>query len=181
MKREFLQNFRVGEQPLSKEIIDAIMEENGKDINAAKAAAIKPYAGFDAVVEENERLKAQNAELEVDGKSAQQWKEDYEQAVLQHQKQLDGLSFQNLLSTAITVSGGRNAKAITALLDLDALKESDDRQAAVTKALEALKAEANYLFDGETPPPYARGTGTQLKENAPTDLAGAIREKFERK
>ena len=61
MKREFLQNFRVGEQPLSKEIIDAIMEENGKDINAAKAAAIKPYAGFDAVVEENERLKAQNA------------------------------------------------------------------------------------------------------------------------
>lgn len=30
MKREFLQNFKVGEQALPKEIIDAIMEENGQ-------------------------------------------------------------------------------------------------------------------------------------------------------
>ena len=38
MKREFLQNFKVGDQPLSKEVIDAIMEENGRDIEAAKKA-----------------------------------------------------------------------------------------------------------------------------------------------
>ena len=35
MKREFLQNFKIGDQPLTKEIIDAIMEENGRDIEAA--------------------------------------------------------------------------------------------------------------------------------------------------
>ncbi len=29
MKREFLQNLKVGEQPLTKEIIDAIMAKNG--------------------------------------------------------------------------------------------------------------------------------------------------------
>ena len=37
MKREFLQNLKVGDMPLSKEVMDAIMEENGRDINAAKA------------------------------------------------------------------------------------------------------------------------------------------------
>ena len=40
MKREFLQNFKVGDQPLSKEIIDEIMAENGRDSEAAK----KPFA-----------------------------------------------------------------------------------------------------------------------------------------
>ena len=39
MKREFLQNLKVGEEALPKEIIDAIMAENGRDIEAAKTAA----------------------------------------------------------------------------------------------------------------------------------------------
>ena len=39
MKREFLQNIRIGEAALPKEVIDAIMAENGKDIELAKGAA----------------------------------------------------------------------------------------------------------------------------------------------
>ena len=39
MKREFVQNFKVGDQPLPKEVIDAIMAENGRDIEAAERAA----------------------------------------------------------------------------------------------------------------------------------------------
>ena len=38
MKTEFLQNFKVGDQALPKEIIDAILAENGRDIEAAKKA-----------------------------------------------------------------------------------------------------------------------------------------------
>ena len=45
MKREFLQNLKVGDQPLSKEVIDAIMAENGRDIEAAK----KPFADYDTI------------------------------------------------------------------------------------------------------------------------------------
>ena len=37
MKREFLQNFKVGNQALPKNVIDAIMSENGRDIEAAKS------------------------------------------------------------------------------------------------------------------------------------------------
>ncbi len=39
MKREFLQELRVGETALPKEVIDAIMAENGKDIQTHKQAA----------------------------------------------------------------------------------------------------------------------------------------------
>ena len=34
MKRDFLQNFKVNDQPLPKEIIDEIMAENGRDTTA---------------------------------------------------------------------------------------------------------------------------------------------------
>lgn len=45
MKREFLQNLKVGDSPLPKEVIDAIMDENGRDVEAAK----KPFADYDAL------------------------------------------------------------------------------------------------------------------------------------
>lgn len=48
MKRDFLRNFKVGDQELSKEIIDAIMAENGRDIEAAKA----PYADYETIKEQ---------------------------------------------------------------------------------------------------------------------------------
>lgn len=149
MKREFLQNLKVGDQPLSKEVIDAIMEENGKDI---------------------ENLK--------------HWQEKYNQAALEHQQQMAALTFQNALSQAITGAKGRSEKAIAALLDVDALKASEDQPKAIAEALENLKKEAGYLFDEtQTPPPYARGTGAAhgAEENSPATLAGALRLKYERK
>ncbi len=57
MKREFLQNLKVGEEALPKEVIDAIMAENGRDIEAAKTAAVKPYADYNDIKAENQRLK----------------------------------------------------------------------------------------------------------------------------
>jgi len=148
MKREFLQNLKVGDQSLPKEIIDAIMEENGKDVQGAKA-----------------------------------WQEKYNQAVAQHQQQIAEVTFQSQLDMAILQAKGRSPKAITALLDLEALKKSENRQSDVEKALETLKKESGYLFESDpTPPPYARGTGayhgTEVK--APTTLAGAIKERFDK-
>ncbi len=182
MKREFLQNLRVGDMPLSKEVIDAIMEENGKDINGAKASAVKPYADYEALKEENDSLKAQQEQMTAEGKTAQQWKEAYDQAARDYETHLAGITFQNALDTAITSFGGRNAKAISALLDLETLQKCEDRQTAIEDALQKLKEEDSYLFADQTPPPYARGTGTQVSiHNTPTGLAGALREKFERK
>lgn len=152
MKREFLQSLKVGEEALPKEIIDAIMAENGKDIQAAKQAG-------------------------------EGWEEKYNQAVLMHARELNDLRFDTLLREAVSATGGRNLKAIAALLDVEALKGSEDPQKAVSDAVEALKQENGYLFQTQTPPPYARGTGSRqgASSEQPATLAGALREKFERK
>ena len=48
MKREFLLGLQVAGSPLPKEIVDAIMAENGKDIEAVKAH----YADYDGLKEQ---------------------------------------------------------------------------------------------------------------------------------
>lgn len=150
MKREFLQSLQVGDSALPKEIVDAIMAENGKDIQAHKQAA-------------------------------QQWEDKYSAAVAEHSAQLAQLELDGMIKDAVNANRGRNLKAITALLDVDALRQSQDPQAAIQEAVEQLKKESGYLFDSEpTPPPYARGTGTQLsgREEYPQTLAGALKERF---
>ena len=189
MKREFLLNFKVGEQELPKEAIDAIMEENGRDIEAAKTAATKPYADHEDIKKQLadanatiESLRAQQGDGTVDGKTAQQWKDAHDQLAADHQKELDGIKFQNVLDGAITAAKGRNAKAITALLDVETLRKSENQQEAINAALESLKKDSGYLFDGEgAPPPYAGGTGKPGQTSVQTDsLAGALRARYEK-
>lgn len=166
MKREFLQGLKVGETPLPKEIIDAIMAENGKDIESVK----NRYADYDA-------LKQAEAD------AAKAWEEKLNQQVDTHRREMSELIFSHNLEKAILSAKGRNAKAITALLDIEKLKTSENQTADLEEALQTLKQECGYLFQSETPPPYARGTGaTQPDTNkSPATLAGALLEKFERK
>ena len=175
MKREFLLEFRVGDLPLPKEVIDAIMAENGRDIQKVKAN----FADY-------EELKAELSKRQQDQsfeEAAKAWEEKYNQAVESHKQELARMTFEKVLGEAIAKAKGRNAKAITALLDLEALKESENQADAIEAALEDLKRDSRYLFEGEVPPPYARGTGAYHgpQEKHPTTLAGALREKFERK
>ena len=166
MKREFLQGLKVGENPLPKEVIDAIMAENGRDIESVKAH----YADYDA-------LKASEAE------TAKQWEERLNQQVDTHRREMSDLIFSHNLEKAILSAKGRNAKAITALLDIETLKSSENQTADLEEALQQLKQDCSYLFQSETPPPYARGTGAATPElnKSPATLAGALLEKFERK
>ena len=175
MKREFLLEFRVGDLPLPKEVIDAIMAENGRDIQKVKAN----FADY-------EDLKAELSKRQQDqsfAEAAKAWEEKYHQEVLDHKNQIAQLTFEKVLGEGIAKAKGRNAKAITALLDLEALKESENQADAIEAALEDLKRDSRYLFEGDVPPPYARGTGAYHgpQEKHPTTLAGALREKFERK
>ena len=166
MKREFLQGLTVGETPLPKEVIDAIMAENGRDIEALKSR----FADYDA-------LKASEEE------AAKQWQEKLNQQVDTHRREMSELIFSHNLEKAILAAKGRNAKAITALLDIENLKSSENQTADLDRALQNLKQECSYLFQTETPPPYARGTGAMTPETnrSPATLAGALLEKFERK
>lgn len=152
MKREFLQSFKIGDQSLPKEIIDAIMDRNGQDIQQAK-------------------------------QGAQDWEEKYNQAVQTHARELAELRLQSSLESAVTRAGGRSVKAIAALLDMDTIAASQDVPAALDTALTELKKENAFLFEAATPPPYARftGSGQGGTQTRPATLAGAIRERMERR
>ena len=163
MKREFLQNFKVGEAALPKEIIDAIMAENGKDIEAAKA----PFADYDTL--KGQLTEAQNTlkEIKENGQTieaaqakATEWEQKYNETIQKHKTEMADRDFSDRLTAAITGAQGRNAKAIMALMDLDALKGSKNQEADIKAALEACRKDNDYLF-GETqnPPPFSQGAG----------------------
>ena len=175
MKREFLQELKVGDESLPKEVIDAIMAQNGRDIQKVRAE-FSDYETLKAQLE-----AAQQAAQEAT--DAKAWEEKYNRAAAEHEKQLADLRFSHRLEQAIGKAKGRNAKAITALLDLETLRSSEDPAGAMAEALEELKSHSGYLFESEIPPLYARGTGAWQgdKTHTPTTLAGALREKFERK
>lgn len=161
MKREFLENLKIGDQTLSKELIDTIMAENGRDIEATK----KPFADYDAI---KEQLKtAQDGLKAFEGVDVKDLQDKIKNLNTQlsdkdkeWQEKLNGMAFDGKIKDAISAAKGRNAKAIAALLDVDKLRKSNNQGAEIKAALEDLKKDNAYLFeDDTTPPPYAGGTG----------------------
>lgn len=185
MKREFLQNIKVGDQALTKELIDAIMDENGKDIEAAK----RPFADYDTI---KQQLADANKAIEdfksmdIDGvkKAAEDWKAKFEQAEKDHAAKLADMEFDSLLSSAITGAKGRSKGSILGELGdekLKALRSSKNQSDDIKAALEALKKDSGYLFeDDQTPPPYAPGPGKNqvVNQDTASSLAGALRERY---
>lgn len=163
MKTEFLKNFKVNDQELPKEIIDAILAENGRDVEAAK----KPFADYDTIKQQlttaQETIKGfESQDIEAVRKSAKEWEDKYNQALADHKQQMEEMAFDGILKDAITAAKGKSDKAIRALLDVDTLKASKNQAADIKAALEDLQKESGYLFGDEqgNPPPYAGGTGT---------------------
>lgn len=146
---------------LTDDQITKVFEINGKDVNAAKSAAkesvkatmqadidelssqlntaqesLKKFDGVDPV-KLTEKITELNAQL------ASQ-KADYE-------KKIADRDFNDRLSSAITSAGGKNAKAISALLDLESLKSSKNQNEDIQAAIENVKKEADYLFTSDEP------------------------------
>ncbi len=182
MKREFLQNFKIGEQALPKEIIDSILDENGRDIEAAK----KPFADYEALKEQLNAAKdglAAFKDVNVDDLQSKistlttqladkdkEWKE-----------KLDGMAFDGRIKDAIAAAKGRDARAVAALLDVNALRSSKNQDADIKAAVDALKKDKAYLFEADPPAGYASGTGTQqMNTKGATTLAGALHEKYDK-
>lgn len=178
MKREFLQNFKIGDQSMPKEVIDSILDENGRDLEALKASnealkdrlktaedGLKAFEGVDV-----SQLQGEIAKL----------KGDLAQKDTDWQNKLDGMAFDGRVKEAITAAKGRNSKAIAALLDVDTLRSSKNQEADIKSALEALKKDSAYLFEVDTPPGYASGTGTQQQQGntGASSLLGALQEKY---
>lgn len=179
MKREFLKNME-----LTDEQIDAIMAENGKDVNGLKKQVNSLTTEKDGLqsqltdrdtqlkdlkgkVKGSDELTAEIDQLQKANKEA---KEKYEADLTAQQKAF-------LVDKALASAGARNAKAVSSLLDLDSVEVKDGQLTGLDDQLKALRDSDGYMFK-EDPQPQGgvRITGGQPNpEGAPKtiDLAHA--------
>lgn len=79
-----------------------------------------------------------------------------------HQKEIADRDFNDILKDSIAAAKGKNAKAITALLDTDALKASKNQKEDIAAALKTLtEAEDSKMLFGE-PEPDNIGSGNPI-------------------
>ena len=100
--------------------------------------ALKAFEGVN-VEELNKKIEELNAQIAKN-------ETDYEAKIAER-------DFNDLLKSAISEVNGKNVKAITALLDLDELKSSNNQKEDIAKALKALTEaeDSKMLFGAEEP------------------------------
>ena len=97
-----------------------------------------------------------------------------EEILQEHGRIVNALEFQHSLQQAVSAAGGRNLKAIRALLDEEVLLGSENREQAMEQALRQLKKENPYLFEGGITQPYAAGAAARMGQGASMEDMGAM-------
>lgn len=148
MQRKFLEDLG-----LEKEVVDKIMDENGSDLEKAKAKLEAERDNYKSQLE-----TAQNALKEFEGVDIKDLQEkintlndDLKRKDTEYTQKIADMEFNSVLDGAINSSGAKNAKAVKALLDLESLKASKNQAYDINKALEAVKTENDYMFESKEP------------------------------
>jgi hypothetical protein len=146
MKTEFLKALG-----LEQDVIDKIMAENGRDVEAQKAQ-------ITGLTGERDGLKSQlgdvakkleafsGVDLDAMKKEIDTLKGDMSKKETEFQAQIADRDFRASVNAEILAAKGKNPKAVMALLDLDALKGSKNQTADIAAALKALAKSDAYLF-----------------------------------
>lgn len=166
MKKEFLKNFQVNGQPLPDVVIDAIMQENARDLEAAKAdPGAKGVGGKLFTQDEVNRIVSDRlARDRADRAAAPSQEDERELALKAREARLDCRDYLD------------SKKYPAALLDVLDTGDVEKFKAAVGVMVSKFPA---ITRPAETPPPYAAGTGTQPPPPGLRDsLAAAFRPKF---
>lgn len=142
------------------------MEENYKPIADWQKQVDKVKSLDDKVKTTEEALKKfEGVNLEELNSQIEALKTDLAKKDEEYNSQLADRDFQDILKDSIASAKGRNAKAITALLDLDALKASKNQKEDIAAALKGLtEAEDSKMLFGEA----------EAKEIGTGDLIGAV-------
>lgn len=174
MKAEFLKGLG-----LEQDVVDKIMAENGKDVAAEQAKTTKAEGERDnykdqlaTATESLEKFKdvdpaAMQSEIENLNKQLKDKDEEYAA------KEADRI-FSDTVKEAIKSAGGRNEKAVMAMLDMEALKASKNQSEDIKKALETVKESDAYLFGSDEPFMNAVGA-TEGSADVGGDNLSAIR------
>ena len=85
-------------------------------------------------------------------KALQAVHQELEERLAAREREMEELRTDFAVDKELTGLGAKNLKAVKALLDMDALRASEDSQAELTRQLEEIRRENGYLFkDGRLP------------------------------
>lgn len=142
------------------------MEENYKPVADWQKQVDKVKSLDDKVKTTEEALKKfEGVNLEELNSQIETLKSDLAKKDEEYNSQLADRDFQDILKDSIASAKGRNAKAITALLDLEALKASKNQKEDIAAALKGLtEAEDSKMLFGEA----------EAKEVGTGNLIGAV-------
>lgn len=151
MKREDLESLGI-----EKESIDKVMGWNTEDIEAEKAKTTVAEGERDNYKSQLETATAQldkfkDVKPEEMQATIQKLQGDLKAKEEEYAAKEADRIFTDTLKDAIKSAGGRNEKAVMALLDVEALKASKDQTEDIKKALEAAKESDAYLFGADEP------------------------------
>ena len=191
MKREDLE--AIG---MTKEQIDKVLDMHHEEYDPVKKDLDTANADLAAEKEKTSTQETTIAGLkkdlgefkDADVSGMKQKIEDLEKDIqtkdAAHKQEIADRDFNDLLKECITAAKGVNAKAITALLDVDTLKESKNQKEDIAAAIKALtEADDSKMLFGE-PDPKPAGTGNligqvQKTPGQSTDtLKDALKERY---
>lgn len=150
-----------------------IPEDKKADFDKAVAENYKTSAEFEKKVNrltedlDTEKKRADTAVETLKGfegkdfdaitRERDEWKRKHDENQQKYQQEQEEREFNSALESAITEAKGKNAKAITALLDLDKLRASKNRDKDIKAALDDMRTESGYLFDDNGGAPHFTG------------------------
>lgn len=193
MKREELEAFGLSKEQIDK-VLNKYHEEYDpvkKDLEAAQEDLKNEQAKtstHETTIRDLKKDLEGFKDADVSGmkKKIEDLEADIRTKDADHQKEIADRDFNDLLKESILASKGRNARAITALLDVDTLKVSKNQKDDIAAALKALsEAEDSKMLFGEPDPDRVKAgsfIGEVRKDNAPKGdtLRDAIAEHYNR-
>ena len=185
MKTEFLTEI-LGEiaEDKRKDVIDKIMAENGKDVNAVKDAQKTAETERDnlkgqletaqAAIKEFENMKPEELNQKIketeDKLAAKQKELDDEKAA--NAEAIAKRDFDAVLDKALQGSKAKDPADVKAHLDIESLRKSQNQSADIEAAIKVVQDKKDYLF--ESGEPHKNPIGPTDKNPPPGDSQTAI-------
>lgn len=165
MKREFLKELGIAE-----DLIDKIMDENGRDIEAEKGKVGSKDKEIELL---NNQLKDANKtiksykDMDIDKikESASEWEGKFKEA----QKDMENLKNTSALEKALLSVNAHDGDILMKLIDKESLKFTDEGVTGLEEQIKVLQESKPYLFkatNGE------QNTDTRFNAHTPPDNDG---------
>lgn len=154
---------------LSDEQVSAVMEEHGKVFNPMKKDRDDAKALL--VTAQTELKKYEGVDVA-----------DLQGQIDTYKQSISNRDFEDIVKEVLGGAKAKNNKAVMAMMDIETLKASKNQKADIQKAVDAVKKENDYMFQGEQAPRVVSGTpGTSGEaDSKKTQANEAIRSLFGR-